>query len=245
MTVIYRPDGTVAIDVDDHGSGKGGARVGLYSATGVALLGQKAMASSVPVVIASDQTRAWKDVESGHVGTYTAASFRITGIVAAAQVLATIVNNAGARDIAIRRLAVDVTYTAAAVDLVAAYFRFWLNTGVTPSGGAAPTKQPCDSSYAASQAATEILFAASADGTAATITHAIPAATPTRQQAKGNIMTAVGYAGNSADYEIIKYEQHPCYVRSGETACLILVGSANDVATRHYTVKMMWEEFTP
>lgn len=34
---IYRPDGTVAINVDDHGGGLGGARVGLYSAAGVAL----------------------------------------------------------------------------------------------------------------------------------------------------------------------------------------------------------------
>jgi len=221
------------------------ARATLYDTSGGVLVGQKTMAASLPVVIASDQTRAWKDVESGYVGTYAAASWRTVGTVATAQPLMTIVNNAGARAIAIRRLTVDVNVSAAAAFLTQAYFRFWLNTGVTPSGGAAPTKHPLRSSYSASMAATEILFASSADGTAAAITHATPAATPTREQAQTNVLTAVGQYISDGDIEVVTFDQHPLYVLTGETAALILICSANNIATNHYTVKIIWEEFTP
>jgi hypothetical protein len=208
----------------------------LYDAAG-ALLGTGAN----PIIT----TATTSDLVPGSVGTYSAASFRIAGVAATSQVLMTLRNNAGARDIAIRRLAIDVSYSAAAVDLVQAYFRYWGNTGVTPSGGAAATKHKLDSEYPDSQAATELLFAASGDGVAATITHATPGSNPTREQAKANILTAVGTVPNINDYELINYSQHPLLVRTGETACLILVGSAVDVVTRHYTVKTIWEEFTP
>lgn len=176
------------------------------------------------------------------LGTYSAASWRIIGTATTSQVLMTIRNNAGSSDIAIRRLAVDVNYSAAAVDLVQAYFRFWLNTGTIPIGGSAPTKWALDSTYPASQAATEVLFAASADGVAAAITHATPASTPTREQGKANILTAVGSATNIFDYELNTFEQHPLWVRSNEIAALILVGSAVDIVSHHYTVKVVWEE---
>lgn len=219
-----------------EGSSVGAGRVQLYDAAGnpIGVTANPLVTTSTPSLLLP-----------GSLGAWAVASFRIPGIAAAAQVLATIRNNAGARDIVVRRLAIDVSYTAAAVDLVAAYFRLWNNTGVTPSGGAAPTKHPLKASYGASQAATEILFAASVDGTNSTITHATPASTPWREQAKSNIMTAAGLAGNISDYELIKYEQHPMYIESGQVAALILVGSANDVTTRHYTVKIVLEEVTP
>lgn len=212
------------------------ARITPYSSGGIE---QGTVAN--PVQVNASTTPKW----TGSTGTYSAASFRIPGVAATSQVLATIRNNAGAKNIVIRRLVVDASTTAAAIDLVAAYFRFWPNTGVTPSGGSAPTKHKLDSAYPTSQTETEILFAASADGTNATITHATPPSTPAREQARNNIMTAVGYSGNSSDFELIRYEHEPFVVRSGETCCLILVGSAVDVVTRHYTVKIIWEEATP
>ena len=212
------------------------ARVALYDSTGNII-------GTVSNPLKVDTTLDYKLPSS--VGVYGASSFRIIGAVAASQVLMTIRNNAGNKDIAIRRLAVDVSHSAAAVDLVAAYFRFWANTAVTPTGGAAATKHKFDSAYPASQAETELLFAASADGVVAAITHATPASSPFREQAKANIMTAVGGITNNTDYELIKYEHHPVWVRSGETACLVLVGNANDVITRHYTVEIVWEEVTP
>jgi hypothetical protein len=180
----------------------------------------------------------------GTVGTYAAASWRTVGVAATNHVLMTVRNNSGSLGIAIRRVAVDINYSAAAAFMVQGYFRLWPNTGVTPSGGAAPTKHSMDTSCPSSQAATEILFASSADGTAATITHATPGGTPAREQGHGNILTAVGAAFNVNDYELINYAQAPMIIRSGQTACLILVTSANNITSQHYTVKVVWDEFT-
>jgi hypothetical protein len=158
----------------------------------------------------------------------------------------TIRNNAGARNIRIRRLAIDVTYSAAAVFLTQAYFRLWHRTGVTPSGGSAPTKLSYDSTNSPasdSQAATEILFASSADGVAAAITHATPASTPMREQAHPNVLTAVGVQSYS-DLELQSFEQDPIVIRPGETVALILICSANNIATQHYAVKLVWDEVT-
>jgi len=209
------------------------ARTTLYSAAGTEI-----GTASNPIIASANQNL----LLTGSAGAWTAASWRIVGVAATSQVLATVRNNGGARKIYIRRFAVDVSHTAAAVDLVAAYFRLWGNTGVTPSGGSGPTKHPLNVSYGSSQGATEILFAASADGVAAAITHAMPAPTPWREQAKANVMTAAGLAGNHFDYELVRFDQHPFVVSSGETAALMLVGNAVDVVTRHYTVKIVWEE---
>jgi hypothetical protein len=178
----------------------------------------------------------------GSVGSYAATSWRIPGQVAATTNLCAIVNDSGDRVIAIRRLSIDVSYSAAAVDFTMAYFRLWPNTGVTPSGGTESTKQKMDSAYPASQAATKILMAASADGVFSAITHATPGSTPLSNTARASILTAVGFA-TPWDYEMISYDHEPPLVRPGETALVALVASANDVATRHHVVKVRWEEF--
>jgi len=175
-------------------------------------------------------------------GTYGAASFRIPGVAATSQVLATIYNT-GAYPVAIRRLAVDVNYSAAAAYLTQSYFRYWHITGVVPSGGANPTKQALDSAFPASQAGTVVAFAASADGTASAITHAIPAGTPTRVQALGNAVVATSLGFNPTnDYELANYSQYPLILRTNQCGMLALISSAASIATQHYCVKLVWEE---
>ena len=174
-------------------------------------------------------------------GTYATSSFRIAGVAALSQVLCTIRNNAGAKVIALRRISIDVSQSAAAVDLAMGTFRLWPNTGVTPSGGTAPTKHKFDSAYPTSQAATEILFASSSDTVATAIIHAIPGSTPMRQQSRVPILTAVG-AVPFDDCILQSLENDPIYVRSGETVLIAVVGASNDVTTRNYIVKLTYEE---
>ena len=218
----------------------------LYDASGNVLIGSKTIANSIPVNIASDQLPfAFSNRISSSSGIYGCGSFRVPGTATTNPLnLATITNNAGAKTIYLRRISVDLSTSAAATDLVSGSFRIWPNTGVTPSGGTAPTKQKYDSAYATSQAATQILFGASADGTSTAITHALPGSTPLRETFRDSVMTAVGVQGSRTDFVLLGWDSPPIAVRSGETTLVAMVPTNGaDVATRMYIVMLVWEEF--
>lgn len=212
------------------------ARVTLYDSTGA----ERGTQTS-PLVATTTQSY----LLPGSFGAYSVASFRTLGLTTGTTPwpapLCTIRNNGGSKDIALRRVAVEIGYSAAVIDLALGNFRLFLNTGVTPSGGAAPTKHRLDSRYPASQAATEILFSSSADGVAAALTHALPATTAAREQMRTAILTAAGVVPQ-IDFELLTFTQSPIFVRANETAAFILVSNAVDVATRHYQTKIVFEE---
>lgn len=174
-------------------------------------------------------------------GTYMESSWRIVGTTATQHALATVYNNS-ARVCRIRRLAVDVSVSGATAYLGSAYFRYFHNTGVTPSGGTAPTqKTPIDSNMASSAGGVAVAFAASADGTASAITHAFPTRTPDREQALPNLVTAVGEWA-PADFEIVKFEQVPLVLRGGEVGLLMVAGAS--VSHYHYGIKLWHDEWS-
>lgn len=174
-------------------------------------------------------------------GTYMAAGFRQVATAATNINLCTIQNTTGATKlVAIRRLAVDVQQTAAYT--AQSYVSYYHLTGVTPTGGTLATKHKMDSSFAASQANTEIRMGASADGTNTVPAHALPAGNSARRQAVPLLITAVGQ-WLTDDLEIIKFDQPPLILRANETGLIVLTGGSQ-VITNHYAVKIIFEEFT-
>ena len=230
MAFVRNSTGAYIWEIDSHGSGP----VTLKDAAGTAV----GTAGNPLAVNAAQQV-----LLPSSAGCYGAASFRIPGTAATTHPLATVRNNAGSKVIAIREIEIEHTVSAAAAFTTqGAYFRFWVNTGTTPSGGTAPTKHKFKSDYAASQAATEILFAASADGTASAITHATPGANPILTEAHASQETGVGEQGGFGAYRLLGQDDHPIYVLSGEVCLLALILMANNITTNHYVVSMIWEE---
>lgn len=180
-------------------------------------------------------------------GAYATSSFRMVGQIAApANVLPfpaplMTVRNDGTTPKAIRRLAVEVLHSAAAVDLALGSFRLFVNTGVTPSGGALADLSKLDTNYPNMESGFEVRFGATADGVNSVITHGIPPINPSRQQTRTAIFTAVGVMPQ-IDYELINYSQHPVIIQPGETCALILTSALIDVITRHYVVKAIFED---
>lgn len=177
----------------------------------------------------------------GSVGAYSTASFYITGVAVTTQVLGAIWNNGGPLNIAIRRLGIGFSRSAAAVDLVNAYVRLWVGEWATPTGGAIAAKNKLDSAYPASQPATNIIFAAPADGVADTIYVGVPGMTPHLSASKPNQFTNIYAARNVRDMLLVK--KAPVIIQPGETGVIILSGSAADLVTNHYTINVTWEEF--
>ncbi len=171
---------------------------------------------------------------------YAASSFRLPGATTTPTNLCTVQNTTGSTKLVkVEFLAVHVTASAATADTVPKYFRYFHLTGVNPTGGTLATKHKTDSADVASAANTEVRFAASADGTASAIAHALPAGNPALEMAHPQIITAVGVMETNP-LILQDWAAPPMVLRAGETGLLVMVGAS--AGHLHYTVEVIWEE---
>lgn len=169
-------------------------------------------------------------------------TFRIPGVAGTTgQKLLSIHNATGSTIlVAVDRVTIDVFGTAAKV--VAPPIARLHRVTVLPTVGAALGKVAADSSLASSASVT-LLQGASADGTAATITATIPAASTITQEIIPRILTVAGY--EPAD-RIEMLTAGPITLRALEGLVLNLdytVATSNPI-TDMYVCTVNWREYT-
>jgi len=155
-----------------------------------AMVGQKTMALSIPVTIASDQT------ETNPIFKGIACTFRTPGRTGTAgQKLLSLHNATGsAVTVTVDKISVDLMQTVVkAVTVAPPIIRAWLVT-VLPTNGTALTKNDIGGSGASSGSVT-VLGDASADGTGSgtTLTATLPAGAIISQEFAPRMITAAGY----------------------------------------------------
>lgn len=171
-------------------------------------------------------------------------SFRMIGSAATPQNLFSLEHATGSGLIvAVRRLSVQMDATALMAS-VAEQFKASRATG-TPAGGQTLTKVGFDTNQS-SHANVTARCGASADGTNVAIT-GLTAGTTGWHQFAMRMHTLAGQVLMEDESCIpIICADDPCYLRPGET--LLLQGingtAANNLATNHYIVNCVWEEFT-
>lgn len=170
-------------------------------------------------------------------------TFRIAGLASANHNLFYVKNASSSVLMAVRRLAVEVESTAALATLAPSVYAYKIDAGGTlPTGGTACTKHKFDSNQT-SDANCTATGAASAEGTASTITWTAPGGTPGWRQMAMRLHTAVGEVlFDEANLLPALAETDPVILRNTE-AIAVQVNIAY-ATTAHYVVKCFWEEFT-
>lgn len=169
------------------------------------------------------------------------ATFRLTGAASSPTNLFTLENTTGSTVlVALRRLAVLSQFTATTAYLVASDFRLFRGTTV-PSGGSTLTQHLLDTAYTTPPANVVARGPASADGTAAAITYALPAGNPMTALAHPKLVTGVGYAEHN-ETVMWRFEFEPIILRAAQSLLLALVG--NSAAGVSYSVQSIFEVFT-
>jgi hypothetical protein len=170
---------------------------------------------------------------------HSAASFRTPGNAAVAQNLFVIRNTHASKIVWVRRLVMQMDATAVLTAVMPLIKTCRISTF---SGGNALTK--VDWGAEASDAAVQVINAATADGTAGTAITATPGAT-LWQQFGMRMHTLVGQV-LGIDNNVLSAisESHP--VRLGQNEGLLVhilaAAAASNPATNHYFVEAAWEE---
>jgi hypothetical protein len=171
-------------------------------------------------------------------------SFRTLGNAASPQNLFTIANTSGSAVlVAVRRLSIQMEATAASTAL-AVQFKTSRSTTV-PTGGTSISKVAFDTSLT-SAANVELRGATASDGGAATAITATANAIGWHQFGM-RLHTAVGQVlCDDASLIPSLSESDPVILRAAEGLLVQVtnVVAANNLATNHYIVNCMWEEFT-
>lgn len=177
----------------------------------------------------------------------TASTFKVTGAATNYTTtplnLMSVENTAGsAVRVGVRRLVVK-TYvtTAAAVWLTPMVFRLFRGTTV-PTGTATATLHKTDTAMTTPPANVVVRGPASADGTAAAITYALPAGTPMKQEPHPAYMTAAGEAMNYSR-ELWTQDKPPLVLRAGESLIVLMTGATGTVNWQ-YSTEVELEVFT-
>ena len=170
---------------------------------------------------------------------HSAASFRTLGNAAVAQNLFVILNTHATKIVTVRRLVMqmDATVVLTAVMPIHKACRI-----ASYSGGNALTK--VDWGAVASDAAVQVINAATADGTAGTAITATPTATLWQQYGM-RMHTLVGQV-QGIDNNVITgiTENYPIRLaqNQGLLVHIVAAAAANNPATNHYFIQCAWEE---
>jgi hypothetical protein len=170
---------------------------------------------------------------------HSAASFRTLGAAAVAQNLFVILNTHATKIVTVRRLVMqmDATVVLTAVMPIVKTCRI-----ASYSGGNALTK--VDWGAVASDAAVQLINAATADGTAGTAITATPTATLWQQYGM-RMHTLVGQV-QGIDNNVITgiSETYPIRLaqNQGLLVHIVAAATASNPATNHYFVQCAWEE---
>jgi hypothetical protein len=170
-------------------------------------------------------------------------SFRIAGLSTAAP-LFYVLNQAGSAVlVGVRRLTVQMDNTAANA-IVASTFGAYMVTSSLPTGGTDCTKHLFDS-LETSNANCLARGAASADGTASTITWTIPSTTMAWRQFHMRMQTTATTGAQMLTRDELAIpiicEDEPKVLRAGQ-ALVIACGVSQTTAS--YSINAMWEEFS-
>lgn len=172
-------------------------------------------------------------------------SFRVPGSAATPQNLLTISNASGSTVlVGLRELRVWTMPTVATITVVPPILSLYRITSV-PSGGTAATKTSLDSREAASNASVTIRGPASADGTATAITATAAGQRLSAEYAAHQYALGLLHPIATDVLAAIPVE-YPLIMAAGDSYLLQLTtaAAADNVATRHFVVECMWEEFS-